>query len=65
MTEYKVFPRPDWWSPGLPLPPLTSMVTYTGTGALNSGGKVTVTTTPVRWETGAERAARLVEGTAA
>ena len=57
--DVHVVPRPDWWRPGLPLPPLQAMRCYTGSGQLNSGGKVTTTVTPVRWETPAEREARL------
>ncbi len=58
MSEVQIIKRPDWWEEGLPLPHLSAGDTYTGNGALNSGGKVTVTRQPVRWETLAEWKAR-------
>ena len=60
MKDERVIKRPDWWYPGCahPLPPLSASNEYTGSGALRSGGKVTVTRQPVRWETVEEWTAR-------
>ncbi len=52
--------RPDWWSPGcgIPLPHVYAGKTYSGTGALNSGGRVWAQTQPLVWETVEEWAIR-------
>lgn len=44
-----ILDRPSWWRPGIPLPHLYAGKVYTGSGALNSGGKVTVTMDEVAW----------------
>ena len=46
----KLLSLPQWWRPGLPLPHLTAITTYTGTGKLRSGGRVTTTTQAVGWD---------------
>ena len=46
----KLLSLPEWWRPGLPLPHLTAITTYTGTGKLRSGGRVTTTTQAVGWD---------------
>lgn len=61
MGDPIVTPLPDWWEPGLPLPPLYPMVVHTGRGRINrmkTKGGATTTTYAVRWETLAERNAR-------
>ena len=45
-----LLPVPNWWRPGRPLPHLTASVTYTGTGKLRSGGRVTTTRRAVAWD---------------
>lgn len=46
--------RPDWWKPGMPLPPISAIRTYSGQGAIPSmkgRGACSVQLTTVRWET--------------
>lgn len=49
----EIVQRPRWWHPGCgrPLPHLYASTRYTGTGAINSGGRVFAQTVPCRWET--------------
>lgn len=42
LNEVRVLKRPDWWHPTHPasLPSIGAIPCYSGTGKLNSGGKV-------------------------